>query len=135
LRRTVFIGTTNADEFLADETGNRRFLPVKTGNVDVAAIARDCFQLWAEARDIYKLLGIQWRGVEELAKPAHAEHAISDLWEEPVRGWLDAANDLTGIAPADMPYLRSVDVLQSALNMDAKNISRREQMRIGKVLR
>ena len=135
LRRTVFIGTTNADEFLADETGNRRFLPVKTGNVDVAAIARDCFQLWAEARDIYKLLGIQWRGVEELAKPAHAEHAISDLWEEPVRGWLDAPNELTGIAPVEMPYLRGIDVLQSAINIDAKNISRREQMRIGKVLR
>ena len=135
MRRTVFIGTTNADEFLADETGNRRFLPVKTGNVDVAAIARDCLQLWAEARDMYKLLGIQWRGVEELAKPSHAEHAISDLWEEPIRTWLETQHELTGIAPIEQPYLRGIDILQNALGIDPKNATRREQMRIGKVLR
>jgi predicted P-loop ATPase len=134
MRRTVFIGTTNADEFLADETGNRRFLPVRTGNVDVAAIARDCLQLWAEARDMYQLLGIQWRGVEELAKPSHAEHAISDLWEQPVRTWLETQNDLTGIAPIEQPYLRGIDILQNALSIDPKNATRREQMRIGKVL-
>ncbi|UHL65570.1 virulence-associated E family protein [Paralcaligenes sp. KSB-10] len=40
-RRCVFIGTTNQDEFLADETGNRRWLPARVGVVDVQALQRD----------------------------------------------------------------------------------------------
>lgn len=52
----VFVGTTNEDEFLADKTGNRRWLPVEVSKVDVKAIKRDllyfglrlvrCFSVW-----------------------------------------------------------------------------------------
>ena len=55
-RRPVFVGTTNEDEFLADKTGNRRWLPVEVSKVDVKAIKRDllyfglrlvrCFSVW-----------------------------------------------------------------------------------------
>lgn len=135
LRRIVFIGTTNADEFLADETGNRRFLPVKTTNVNVANIGQDCLQLWAEARDLFALVGIQWRGMENLVKDAHAEHTITDPWQGLVNAWLDEPYELTGIKPIDRPHLRSYDVLVEGLRFDPKNIGKREEMRIGKVLR
>lgn len=48
-RQWVGVATVNADTYLSDPSGNRRFWPVKCGKIDLAGIKRDHAQLWAEA--------------------------------------------------------------------------------------
>lgn len=53
-RQCVFFGTTNREYYLIDDTGNRRFNPIKVGKLDFARLIHDRDQLWAEALYIYR---------------------------------------------------------------------------------
>jgi len=90
-RQTVFCGTTNATEYLRDETGNRRFWSVKVGKVDVEGIREQRDQLWAEAIARYRAGESWWIDDDRLLEDAEAsqeERRHVDPWVEKIDTWL-----------------------------------------------
>lgn len=141
-RRFIFYGTTNREDFLADPTGERRYLPFHVGlsgeKIDVDAVIRDREQLWAEAIHMWSLNGIMWQEAEELGALEHAKFKEHDPWYGPVRAWLlrrGALNDAE-LAPCDMPYeWGTAEVLVGALGKQAGQLSRGDEIRVGALLK
>ncbi len=97
-RQCVFAGTTNRDVYLHDETGNRRFWPVKVVRIDLDGFARDRDQLWAEAVHFYRAGECWWLQDDGLIATATDEQAgrhEGDPWEEKIAGYLAQRDKVT----------------------------------------
>ena len=86
-RQTAFAGTTNAGQYLQDETGGRRFNPLKTGFINIAALRADRDQLWAEALHRFRG-GAPWWLDDALTGPEQAERLVVDEWEGRIATYL-----------------------------------------------
>ena len=134
-RRVVFIGSTNQEEFLADETGNRRWLPVVVGRQDIAAIERDRLQLWAEARERYRRDGILWKEAQELGRAQHADHMVHDPWEPKIVAWLHTINSTTDTAPVERNLFQSSEILYPVLDINPGRQTKGDEMRLSAILK
>ncbi len=94
-RQTVFAGTTNQDEYFKDPTGNTRYWPWQTQEVDLINLdglsaLRD--QLLAEAVVRYRR-GERWHPTREeqlqLFEPEQAAREIADPWQRMIYNWLE----------------------------------------------
>lgn len=127
-RQCVFIGTTNADEFLRDDTGGRRFLPVRmTKPLDREAFLAVRDQLWAEAKAAYQK-GEPWHLKGEAldaSKVAQAAKAETDPWDAKVvaSAWELARK---GHTPPT-----ATAILEEGLGIRLGNQEKRDQMRVG----
>ena len=126
-RRCVFVGTTNESSYLKDATGNRRFLPVKVGVIDLAGLRRNRDQLFAEAL-------VEWKKnphasalvlPEELwgeAAVRQEERRLIDPWEERLEDFLsrkDAAD-----------FYQAGELLVDAIGKDVSNQSQNDFRRV-----
>lgn len=127
-RGCVIVGTTNRDEFLADETGNRRFWPVRTGRkIDPDQVIAQRDQLWAEALTRYHRGEEWWLTDEEsaLLNVAQQQFTVTDAWDGPVLGYADRqAIEFT-----------TADVLEHALGKPRGQWNRGDEMRVAAVLK
>lgn len=125
-RQCVFIGTTNRSAYLRDETGGRRFWPVKVGTIDTDALSHDRDQLLAEAVALYQS-GSKWWPDDaferEHIKPEQEARFEADAWQEAIEGFLIGRTRVT-----------ITQVAHEALSIETARIGTAEQRRIGGAL-
>lgn len=87
-RRCVFCMTTNDDAYLKDETGNRRWWPIRIPDgecADIEWLIENRDQLFAEA--YYRIEEDLWRVPEDLAREEQEKRRFVDDMEEDVINW------------------------------------------------
>jgi predicted P-loop ATPase len=132
-RRLLLWGTSNDNEILADPTGERRWLPIAVGSVDVDRICAERDQLWAEGAHVWREQGVVFAGAETLAKAEHGKFRSLDPWEGPVAKWINTPDE-EGVTPMASGKLRIFDILSLPLRLEIQRITRREEMRVSKIL-
>jgi predicted P-loop ATPase len=124
-RRMVFAATTNESEYLRDQSGNRRFWPVECTAIDLASLARDRDQIWAEAVVRYRRHE-PWHlhSDEEIAVASleQEKRRESDPWEERVAKHAAANREFT-----------ASEVL-SAIGVSLDRQTQRDKNRLSRIL-
>jgi Virulence-associated protein E len=133
-RQCLFIGTTNKDTYLRDETGGRRFWPIKAGDIKIDLLKKDRDQLFAEAVKGYKDSEHWWpnkKFEQEHIKPEQDARYEADAWEESIQKYL-TDHDSVGHPP---PIRVTIGMVALALGFEAPNkIGTADQRRIAAVL-
>ena len=126
-RQCVFIGTTNRETYLSDTTGGRRFWPIRVGAVDLAALAADRDQLFAEALQLYRQ-GTHWWPDAHFERvhvqPEQNARLEIDPWEPVIADFLQGRD-----------RVQVHEVARDALHItDQARIGTKEARRIGAIL-
>ena len=126
-RQCVFIGTTNKDTYLRDETGGRRFWPVKCRTIDIDAPEPRIATSSSPRRS-------------SSTEPATAMVARQGFRAEHIAPQQSARYELDAWSDAAMRYLQTVarttipEIAANALGLDIRHLGIPEQKRIAAIL-
>lgn len=139
-RRCVFVASINGTEALDDPEGERRWLPMVVGDVDVEGLQHDVQQLWAEGVHLWRQGGIQWREAERLARAEHGAFKVVDELDQAVQDWLHACPQAlphgeteTGRPRGDDPF--TMLQLCKGLGFTLDRVDDKLQRRLAKILK
>jgi predicted P-loop ATPase len=137
-RQMVFSGSTNESGYLKDDTGNRRFWPVRCGAIDREALIRDRDQLWAEALTLYRAGEPWWFTRSETVRAAVAqqkERLETDAWEGTIHQWvvspeqrIDQQGHPVSYMDSNADWVTTRDVLVHAIGIEEGRITKANQM-------
>lgn len=124
-RQQVFAGTTNKYVYLKDETGNRRYWPVRALEVNLDGLREARDQLWAEAVVAHHAKEAFWETPAdvELFREEQGARFVNDAYtDEVARGILGKTSVTIG------------EVLGDILKLDIAKWTMPEQQRVGRCL-
>lgn len=124
-RQCVFAGTVNHGAYLRDTTGNRRYWPIETGQIQIEAIQRDRDQLWAEAAARYADGTRWWVSEDEVALFGVEQEVreVTDAYEDEIAGYLIGKSEVM-----------MAGVLRDGLGISEKDWTMALQTRVGELL-
>lgn len=86
-REFIFMGSANDDQFLKDQTGNRRFWTFAVKEADFEKVIEDRDQIWAEALLLEKAelrLDLDDDLIRRIAEREQESRVFHDMWEEKI---------------------------------------------------
>jgi predicted P-loop ATPase len=126
-RQCVFAGSVNDNEYLPDESGNRRWWPIRCTKIDIDGLSEIRDQLWAEARDRYIAGECRYLDTPELNQTANKEQTARyqpDPWHELIIEWLGWRIDIS-----------VNEILRDALKITEDRLEQRDMNRVARCLR
>lgn len=139
-RQNVFAATTNREDWGSDETGLRRFWPVKVGEIDIEKLTDNRDQIWAEAVHRYCAGENTWldRDSETAISHEQSKRQDSDSWEELILEWSDAPAFKSG--NSEPPRSRSgrvlvTEILEHCIGIPPKEWTPMARQRVTRVLK
>ena len=144
-RHAVNVGTTNADTFLKDATGDRRFWPLEVHVVNEEVLERQRLQLFAEALHRLDAGERYWPTKDEereLIFPEQEPFKRNDTWEDMIDAYVnrdtpDKHDDPMSPVNAKRDFFTTVEIYEKALLIKADRIDGAGNMdtRIGNAMR
>lgn len=131
-RQCIFIGTINPDDhgYLTDETGNRRFWPIRCVKADVDGLVSVRDKLFAEAYSVVKSGQFKLYmddDVEPAAFIEQSDREVKEVWCEPIGTWL--SNNGEGES------FTVIEIAKGALGIDPDRVGWHEKRRIATAMR
>lgn len=128
-RQGILVGTTNAEEWLRDATGNRRFWPFDCTKADAQWVAANRDQLWAEAAHREGAGETHWideQDARDEAQASQEDRMVEDPWHQKIAAYVGGDLPLTKVT--------APQILSHAIEMPTAQQNRASQMRVTNIL-
>lgn len=127
-RTFVLVGSTNKDDFLKDETGERRFMviPVLLPEIPIEKLAQERDRIWGAAMALYKAGHTNFLSKSErkIQDSSNEDFRQIDPWEEIIAGFLTEDKDFTSTR----------EILDKALFMEPRQMDSQSSRRVNSAM-